>query len=902
MTLTVKALTCDYRSELLGTDASTPKLSWKLESDRRGTMQGAYRIRVTRADDPSAAGPLWDSGKVTSSQSLHIPYAGPPLEPRTRYAYEVKAWDEQGEESPWSASQWWETALLGEPWRAVWITPDPERIDPQGEPAFLLRRGFELKGPVWRARLYATAAGVYEAYVNGRRVGEEWMSPGWTSYNKRHQYQTYEVTDLLVSGPNALGLQLADGWYKGNLAWQDNRNLYGDRRAALLQLHVEHADGSETVIVSDEQWKSETGPIQYAEIYHGETYDARLERPGWSEAGYDDSAWCGTERLDLPYDPLTAQENWATRITERLRPIELLRTPSGETVLDMGQNMVGRIRMRVNAPAGTRIRLQHAEVLDREGNFYIGNLRKARQTVEYIARGSEQGEPESYAPYFTFQGFRYVKVEGYPGQERGADVPLDAFIGEVMHSDMPPTGEFECSHPLVNQLQRNIVWGQRGNFLDVPTDCPQRDERLGWTGDAQVFIRTAVFNYQIGPFFTKWLRDLRADQLPDGGVPHVIPSVIKGHSSAAWGDAATICPWEMYRAYGDTSLLEEQYDSMRAWVAYMRAQGESETLWNTGSHFGDWLGLDAKENSYVGATPRDLIATAFYAHSARLVRDAAVVLCKAEDVRTYGELHHRVVAAFRNEFVTPSGRLAAPTQTAHVLALMFELVEGEGRTRVARELNALVEANKDHLTTGFVGTPYLCLVLSAHGYHATAEKLLLQESYPSWLYSVVKGATTIWEHWDGIKEDGTFWSDAMNSYNHYAYGAIGDWMYRILAGLDMDDEAAEPAWRRLRIAPRLGEGALTHARASLETPYGRAVSAWRIEEGRVQLSAEVPPNATARILLPDARLEDVRESGAPLAETSGVTAVEQTAEGVLIDAGSGAYRFEYLRAISGGVD
>jgi len=896
--LAVTDLTCEYHRTLLGTDCKRPRLAWKLVSDRRGTLQTAYRIQVAEADAGLAA-PLWDTGRVESDRSIQVPYAGPALRSRTRYLWRVKVWDNFGRESDWSEPAWWETALLSPvEWKAQWITPDARAIDPESEPAFLLRKRFTLRGPVRSARIYATAAGLYELYLNGRPVSDHVLAPGWTSYRRRHQYQTYDVTAVLHAGENALGVLLGDGWYKGRLTWVPGRkNIYGDRRAALVQLHVYYEDGTEEVIVSDPTWKAATGPILFASIYDGEVYDARLEQPDWSEAGFDDRNWAPTEALALPLEHLVAQENWPTRVTEVIRPQQVLRTPAGDTVVDMGQNMVGRVRLTVDVPAGTRIRLQHAEVLDREGNFYTGNLRTAKQTVEYVARG---GGPESYAPHFTFMGFRYVKVEGLPVQDPSA--LLDCIAGEVIHSDMERTGAFECSHPLVNQLQRNIVWGQRGNFVDVPTDCPQRDERLGWTGDAQVFVRTAAFNYHVGPFFTKWLRDLRADQRPDGSVPFVVPNPLDDYhdpnwkgdgppTSAAWGDAATICPWALYLCYGDERLLAEQYDSMKAWVEFIRAQGEDEYLWNTGFHFGDWLGLDAKENNYVGATPIDLIATAFYAYSTRILRDAAVVLGKAEDVRTYSELLHCIQNRFREEFLTPRGRLAAPTQTAHVLALMFGLVEGEARERTARELNRLVVENNYHLTTGFVGTPYLCAVLSDNGYHETAVRLLLQEEYPGWLYPITRGATTIWEHWDSIKPDGSFWSDDMNSFNHYAYGAIGDWLYRYLAGLDMDERA--PAYKRIRIYPRLGAGLLTHACATLESPYGRIETAWRLEGELLTVAVQVPANTTAEVILPGASLEALRESGQPLGAVEGVHTAEQVPEGVRLTVGSGAYRFTY---------
>nr|WP_263327663.1 alpha-L-rhamnosidase [Neobacillus sp. Marseille-Q6967] len=886
--LYVSTLTCEYQTNPLGIDIQKPRVSWKIESNQRGTRQVAYRYQVSLSEDKFDH-PLWDTGYTRSEQSLHIVYNGPELTSKTRYYYRVKIWDNFGRESNWSSVSWWETALFEKSeWKAKWITPDPQELDSDSQPAFMLRKEFELRDDIESARIYATGAGLYELHINGERVGDELLAPGWTSYSKRLQYQTYDVTSQLKSRSNAIGVMLADGWYKGNLAWEGKRNFYGEKRGLLLQLNVRYHDGTEEVIETDHTWKSAAGPILFSEIYHGEIYDARLEQKGWSNPGFNDTKWKGVVVHNPPLTKLVAQENNPTRVTETLKPQSVMITPAGDTVLDMGQNMVGRIRFKVEAPAGTKIVLKHAEVLDKDGNIYFGNLRSARQTTEYFTKGEGI---EEYAPTFTFQGFRYVKVEGYP--LKNGRLPVENFMGEVIHTDMVSTGEFETSNPLVNQLQQNIVWGQRGNFVDVPTDCPQRDERLGWTGDAQVFIRTALFNYQGGSFFTKWLRDLKADQFEDGGVPFVIPDVLPDaeSSSTAWGDAAVICPWTVYLVNGDKRLLAEQYESMKKWVDFIRKQGDNEYLWNTGFQLGDWLGLDAKENSYIGATARDFIATAFYAYSTRLVRDAAVVLGEAEDVRQYSELLSEIIHHFNREFITPNGRLTSQTQTAYVLALVFDLIDEEVRERAAFELNELVLENDYHLTTGFVGTPYLCFALSHNGYHETAVKLLLQDTYPSWLYSISKGATTIWEHWDSIKPDGSFWSDDMNSFNHYAYGAIGDWMYRVLAGIDMDESV--PAYKRIRIQPRIGGTEITHVKAAYQSMYGKIVSSWNITEEEVWLEVHVPVNTTAEIILPNTRLMDVLEGGLPIAVSKGIFSQTEGQKGVRLEVGSGVYRFVY---------
>src|SRR5690606_614689 len=623
-------------------------------------------------------------------------------------------------------------------------------------------------------------------------------------------------------------------------------NIYGDRVALIAQLKIEYTDGRTEVVVTDPSWKASTGPILMSELYAGERYDARLEQVGWSTATFDDSSWTRVTVLQHPKDILVAPAGPPVRRIEEIRPASIFQTPAGETVVDFGQNMVGWVRLKVRGPAGSTVTLRHAEVLDKAGNVYTANLRHADQRIEYTLSG--KGE-EVYEPHFTFQGFRYVAVEGYPGE-----LTPDAFTGVVLHSDMRPTGTWTSSNPLLNQLQHNIVWGQKGNFVDVPTDCPQRDERLGWTGDAQVFARTAAFNFDVAGFFTKWLRDLSADQKDSGAVPHVVPDVLSRNTftdgSSGWADAATIVPWTMYLVYGDRRILEEQYPSMRAWVEYIRARSPND-LWTVGWHSGDWLAYSTTSSDYPGATTgKDLIATAFYAHSTNLLARTAAILGKTEDAETYAALFERIKVAFNHEFVTPAGRVGEATQTAYALALRFNLLAEEHRADAARRLAADVKKFGNHLTTGFLGTPYLCHVLAENGYLDTAYALLLQETYPSWLYPVKQGATTIWERWDGIKPDGSFQDDGMNSFNHYAYGAIGDWMYSVVAGIDLDP--AEPGYRHVLIRPQPG-GGLTSVRANLDTGYGEVASGWTREGERFELTVTVPPNTRATVRLPGVR-------------------------------------------------
>jgi alpha-L-rhamnosidase len=773
-------------------------------------------------------------------------------------------------------------------WTASWIEPALPALPAEAARAVpLLRRAFKLRGRVTRARAYVTSHGLYEMSLNGRRVGDQLFTPGWTSYRKRLQYQTYDVTPLLKAGDNAVGVLLGNGWYRGDLGWEGHRDIYGDRVALLAQIEVTYADGRTETIASDASWKSATGPVLSSEIYNGESYDARLEKPGWDAPGFDDQAWAAVKVVDHGKDSLIAPAGPPVRRHEELRPVKVFKTPAGDTVADMGQNMVGWVRLAVQGAPGTTVTLRHAEVLDKQGNFYTENLRKAKATVRYTLKG---GGPETFEPHFTFQGFRYVAVDGYPGE-----LTPQSLTGIVIHSDLPRRGELATSSPLLDQLQHNILWGQKGNFLDVPTDCPQRDERLGWTGDAQVFARTAALNMDVAGFFTKWLGDVAADQYDNGSVPYVIPDVLTvpgkpQAGSAAWADAAVIIPWTLYLTYGDTRILERQYDSMARWVAYEQQRAGPDLVWDGDFHFGDWLAFATTRADYPGATTgKDLIATAFFAHSTDLLQRTAAILGRKDDAARYAGLLTRIKAAFRREFVTEDARVGENTQTAYAVALQFDLLPEGQRAAAAARLARDVRERK-HLTTGFVGTPYLCHVLSRYGYLDEAYLLLNRQEYPSWLYPVKQGATTIWERWDGQKPDGSFQSAGMNSFNHYAYGAIGEWMYRVMAGLEIDESA--PGYAHTLIQPRPG-GGLTRVSASHESLYGQVRSAWTLDGGTFAIDVAVPANTTATVRLPSADLAQVTEGGRALSAADGITASRQDGESVVVEIGSGEYRFAH---------
>jgi len=888
--LAVTNLRCEYKNTPLGMDVLQPRLSWELVSTERATTQTAYQIHVAVSAAKLAKNELlWDSGKQSSDASTQVVYGGPALQTGQRYYWQVQVSDNQGRTSAWSEPAYWEMGLLqASDWKAGWITPNVQEDPSKSNPSPMLRRVFEAKKDIASAQLYASAMGLYQLELNSKRVGDQYFTPGWTAYDFRFQYQTYDVTAQLKPGKNCLGALLGDGWFRGYMGWGNNHNSYGSKLALLAQLVITYKDGKQQIIGTDGDWKSTTGPILMSDIYNGETYDARLELPGWSDASYDDKDWKRVTLLETPKQALVAPAGPPVREIQEIKPVKVIKTPEGDTVLDMGQNMVGWLRFHVTAPAGTTITLRHAEVLDKNGNFYTANLRAAMQTIRYTTKG--QGV-ETFEPHFTFQGFRYVAVAGWPGEP-----PLDAFTGIVVHSAIDPTGTFESSSAMLNQLQHNIIWGQKGNFVDVPTDCPQRDERLGWTGDAEVFARTASYNHDTAAFYTKWLKDVALDQQDNGAVPDVIPNVLShktrkgGSGSAGWADVATVVPWTVYLSYGDRRVLEAQYPSMKAWVEYIRRAAGERYLWNTGATYGDWLAFATSASDYPGATTdKDLIQTVYFARSTDLLRAAAEVLDKKDDAEFYALLLQHIRSAFQKEFVTPNGRLSSNTQTAYALALAFDLLPEPQRQQAADRLAADVR-HFQHLTTGFLGTPVLCKALSDYGHLDEAYMLLNRKEYPSWLYPISKDATTIWERWDGIKPDGTFQDAGMNSFNHYAYGAIGDWMYRVIAGIDIDPK--QPGYKHILLQPHPG-GGLTFAKGSVHSMYGRVASGWELKDGKMTLSVELPANTTATVRLPRAKLEQVTESGKPLQSSPGISGLRQSDDVVVMEVGSGSYVFNY---------
>ncbi|MGX5655219.1 glycoside hydrolase family 78 protein [Geodermatophilus nigrescens] len=832
--VTVAPVTVEHHREPLGIGEPTPRLSWVTSTDLPGWRQVASELEIG----------TWSSGRVDSADSVLVPWDAPPLASRERRTVRVRVWgQDDAEPSAWSEEVAVEAGLLSPAdWSARLVRPV---LPAREEAVALLRREFVLDRPVARARLYATAQGVYEAELNGAAVSDVVLAPGWTSYRHRLRYQTYDVTGLLREGANAIGVHLAEGWFAGYLGFTGKREWYGDRTGAVLQLEVDHPDGSRTVVTTDGAWRSTTdGPTVRSGLYSGETVDFRRDLPGWSAPGFDDAAWTPVEVAGLDPVTLVAPTGPPVRRTQVLPVRAVTTSPSGTVLVDLGQNLVGRLRLSLpDGPAGTEITVRHAEVLE-HGELGTRPLKAARATDVAVLDGRG---PRTWEPRSTFHGFRYAEVTGWPGELRPEDLQA-----VVLHTDMRRTGTFTCSDPDVSRLHENVVWGMRGNFLDIPTDCPQRDERLGWTGDLQVFAPTASFLHDTTGMLRSWLTDLAAEQRElDGVVPMYVPFLpllpFPQQPETGWGDAAVVVPWVLYQRTGDAGLLAAQWDSMTAWIdAFAARAGEHLDFPGGGFSFGDWLDTAAPpDNPAAARTPWQCVATAYLARSARTVAQTAEVL--GRDGARFAQLGERAAARFRAEYVSPNGRVAFPSQTAYALALEFDLLKPGQREHAGRLLAQQVLADGFHIASGFLGTPLVTDALTNAGELATAYELLLQRGNPSWLYAVTMGATTIWERWDSMLPDGTINPGEMTSFNHYAFGAVADWLHRTVAGL----APAAPGYRRIRFAPRPGPG-LTSAAATHETPYGTASVSWALTGGTAfALDVVVPPNTTAEVVLPD---------------------------------------------------
>lgn len=887
--LMISNLTCEYKSNPLGIDVHNPRLSWQIQSDIRGTHQTAFQVFVASNETnlKNEIELIWDSGRIESDQSIHFPYGGPELASGQRLYWKVRIWDEQGREAE-SPYAWWEMGLLEQAkWESQWIGAPFWGGPMTSSPAPYLRKDFSLEKQIVSARLYSTAIGLYECHINGEHIGDALLTPGWTDYNKRIQYQVYDVTEQLQAGMNTFGAILGDGWGVGHIAWT-GRQHYADRPQLFAQIVVEFLDGTRQIIPTDETWKVTYGPILEADMLMGESYDARRELPGWAEPGYDDSSWWPVEIFKRDNVNLVATNGPAVKRQEELQPISIKKIPALNPlwIFDLGQNMVGWVRLVVRGEAGKTITVRYAEALNPDGTLYTINLRNARNTDHYTMKGAEE---EIWEPRFTFRGFRYVEVQGLLEEPT-----LDTLTGVVIHSETPAIGFFECSDPLINKLQQNIVWSQKGNFIDVPTDCPQRDERLGYSGDAQVFIRTASFNKNVASFFTKWIRDIEDVQSPDGAIPAIAPTIpllFQEDGGPAWADAMVIIPWTIYQCYGDTRQLAESYPAIRKFIDFLSSTSKNGTRCYadySGWHgFGDWLALDGSDGRE-GSTSKELIGTAFFAYSSKLAANIARVLDKMEDASHFEELSTEAREAFNKRFVHDDGTILGGTQTSYVLALEFDLLPEKLRSLAVNELVRDIKKRDEHLSTGFIGTPYINWVLSNNGHLDVAYDLMMQTSWPSWLYSVTQDGTTIWERWDGWTHDNGFQDAKMNSFNHYAFGAIGAWMYAVIGGINFDP--SHPGYKHIILHPCPGDG-LTSANTALESMYGRILSSWSLKDDQFNWEVIIPANTTATIYIPAKDISRITESGQSVDKTDGVTFLEIDAGTAKLQLVSGSYHF-----------
>ena len=886
--LKITNLRCEYLKNPLGIDAVKPRLSWILESSDRGQKQTAYRIIVSSSEEnlEKDIGDLWDSGKVESDRTNQIVYDGKELHSRKKCYWKVFVWDNNRIMRESLGDGFWTIGLLAEEeWKGSWISMEmapqflkPEKLAP-GPPPPWFRKTFTLGKPVKEALVYVTARGIFRLHVNGRQIGKDVFAPEWTDYNTRIQYRTYDVTENLNQGKNSVGAVVGDGWYSGYLGWRKFRGNYGLQNSLFLQLEVEYEDGTSEVVATDKTWRCSDGPIISSDLLMGEHYDARKEMPGWDTPEFDDRDWKFVTVVAKPQTKLVAQPSETVQVKQYIEPVEMTEPKKGVYVFDLGQNIAGWVKLKVRGKAGTKVILRHAERLNPDGTIYTTNLRDAKAMDSYILKGT--GE-EIFEPRFTFHGFQYVEVTGFPG------IPdKDAITGCAIYSAAPPAGSFECSNPMVNQLYKNLTWSQRGNYLSVPTDCPQRDERLGWMGDAQIFIRTGTFNMDIAAFFAKWMRDVADAQSDEGAFPDFAPRLsdkvlMRFESAPAWGDAGIIVPWTVYRVYGDTRIITEHWESMDKWMDFLQeANPDLLRRKKTGNNYGDWLSIKAD-------TPKDLLATAYWAYDAQLMSEMAEAIGNSHEAFYYGKLFQNIREAFQREYVLPDGRIKGETQTGYLLALAMDLVPEDLRSRSAEHFVENIKQRDWHLSTGFVGAGYLLPVLTQMGYPDVAYRLLLNETFPSWGYSIRQGATTIWERWDGWTEEKGFQDPGMNSFNHYAFGSVGEWLFRFIAGIDLDPEI--PGYKRIIIRPHPG-GGMEYAHAEYDSIQGRIASGWKLENDQLTMSVTIPANTTAVIYVPAEDVAQVTESGKPVKDSKSVKFLRMEKDRAVFEVASGTYVF-----------
>lgn len=914
--LTPQKLRIEYLVNPIGIEETHPRLTWVVESARRGARQIAYRILVASTPERLAQdrGDLWDSGKVASDQTVNIAYAGLPLHSRERCYSKVQVWDENGRASPWSSIASWSMGLLAPAdWTARWISyRDRSPLHTSRDrlylpPARYFRKAFETRTRVRRAMLYVSALGIFDAYVNGQRVSDAMFAPGWSDYRKRAYYRSYDITSLVHAGGNAVGIVLADGWYAGYVGFafgsglgpnKAGRYLYGKTPALLAQIELEGQDGSRQIVGSDPAWRVGQGALREADILMGETYDARAEPAGWNRAAFDDSKWdaaipaeengqwpapftdkARTREVDLGFAPprrLQAYPGPPVRPIEELRPTHIAEPAPGVYIFHMGQNFSGVARLKVKGPAGAAVRLRFGEMLYPDGRLMTENLRKARATDTYILRGDPAGE--TYTPRFTYHGFQYVEVSGYPTKPG-----LDAVTGVVVHSDTPLTSNFASSSEMANKLFSNIRWTQLSNFVELPTDCPQRDERMGWMGDAQIYARTATYNADTAAFYTKWLDDVEEAQRDNGAFTDYAPYPMQvgSHNVAygtAWMDAGIIVPYTVYKAYGDRRVIERHYPAMQRFMDFRRGLSPDFRGSEATNDWGDWLAIGSK-------TPIRYIDAIYFAYTAKLMAEMAGTIHRDADADTYRKLYEKIRDVFRGDYVEPGCALKVNTQTAYALALFAGLMPDDCSRPAADRLAGLIAANNGRMATGFLGTYPLLPVLSENGHHDLAMSLFESREFPSWGYEIANGATTIWERWNSYTREEGIHEPSMNSFSHYAFGAIGEWMFRTLAGIDTDGAG----FANIVIHPRPGD--MSWVKAEYESIHGKIVSSWKQAGQRFDLDVTVPANVRATVFMPVSERDSITEGGKPIASVDQIRFVRQEGDRVVLSVPSGHYQF-----------
>lgn len=906
-------LRCEYTEHPLGIDVREPRLSWMLEDPQRGQMQTAYQILVSSRKDllDAGHGDLWDSGKVVSGQSGNIVYAGKPLHSATCYYWTVRVWDRDDQASPYSAAATFETGLFSsDDWHGKWIWAG-ETTGP------LLRKAFTLSKPVKKARLYISGIGYYEARLNGQKVGDYVLDPGWTDYDKTILYSTFDITHLLRIEENTIGILLGNGRFSPPDAVVQKTPMilkkYNVAPMVIAQIQIEFSDGTALMLATDSTWKIAAGPIVSNDIYDGERYDARLEQPGWDLPDFDDADWQSAQLTQPPTGQLSSQAAFpAIKVRQTMPPQKMTIPQPGVYIYDFGQNFTGWVNLRVSGPRDTEVTIRYAELLNTDGTLNTIPNRTAEATDTYILKGEGR---EVFEPRFTYHGFRYVELTGFPGTPS-----LNSIEGRVVHSAVETRGSFLCSHPLINQIHQNILWGQVSNLMSVPTDCPQRDERMGWLGDAQLAAEEAVHNFDMAGFFTKWLRDIRDAQQADGSLPDVAPMYWPLlDADPAWGTACVIIPWMLYQYYGDRRVLSENYAMMQRYVAFLNSQAHDGVL-ELGK-WGDWC-PPWHVNSV--DTPYQLVSQWYYYHDTLRLSQIADILGKPEDADTYRTQAERIKIAFNRQFLHDTqyghppvpwyqrlipkvatadergvidqhlaGQFAVRSQTGDVLALFLDLVPEEKREAVLKGLiNDIIVIHGTHLNTGIVGTRYILDVLSDNGYADLAFKLVTQTTYPSWGYMVKEGATTLWERWEYLTDIG------MNSQNHIMLGSVDAWFYRYLAGIQIDPAA--PGWQNIIIKPHILDN-LSFVSASVQTVRGMVVSNWRKTHDGLQLLVTIPVNSQATVKLPKSGWEPIviLESGVVFWEhgqtrqpVAGIADVRDEHAVVTLTVGSGTYNFE----------